>query len=79
MHRQIMDLNKSFSRDNPRRVCHFISYNFVLDSPRNATYILSYICMCLYPSLRARVCVYVVTHLSYIFVTLKKLLFLITA
>lgn len=43
-HRRATDLNKSFSRDDPRRVCHFISCNFVLDAPRNVTYTCT--CMC---------------------------------
>lgn len=50
--RRAVDLNKSFSRDNPRRVCHFISCNFVLDAPQNTTYIpfytrmYTYACVC---------------------------------
>lgn len=43
-HRRAVDLNKSFSRDNPRRVCHFISCNFVLDAPRNVTYTCTCTC-----------------------------------
>lgn len=44
-HRRATDLNKSFSRDNPRRVCHFISCNFVLDAPRNAMYMCTCVCV----------------------------------